>query len=128
MTKTKKKITKVTPQKSTEIEKAFVPSPAMLKWFATATELGYTARISEVAKESKLDRKNWYLWIAKNGFVEWWDGEWQQYLKVNRWKLDAIGMKQSELNFNYWHDMMQRVGNISNGDFSQEFQMTWRKK
>ncbi len=105
-----------TQQKATE---KFNPSSAMVKWFETALELGYTASISSVAEKAKLDRTNWYRWLPMPGFVDWWDSQWQQYLKVHRWKLDAMGIKQAERNYDYWHDMMIRVGNLSNKPDSQ---------
>lgn len=99
-------------QESTEIKEVFEPTKMMLKWLDTAFDLGYTASISEVARESGVDRTTWYLWVKDQKFVEWWDSQWQKYLTLNRWKLDAIGMKQAERNFDYWHDMMERTGNL----------------
>jgi hypothetical protein len=99
-------------QKSTEIEEVFEPTPLMLKWLDTAIDLGYTASITDVAEASEINRGTWYLWVKDPKFVEWWDSQWQKYLTLNRWKLDAIGMKQAERNFDYWHDMMERTGNL----------------
>jgi hypothetical protein len=99
-------------QNSTDLVKAFEPTPHMLKWLETAIELGHTASITDISKESKVDRTNWYLWIRNQKFVEWWDSQWQKYLKVNRWKLDAIGMREAEKDHQYWKEMMERTGNI----------------
>ncbi len=119
--------TKVGLQKSTKKVIPFVPTKAMMKWFDTSIKLGHTASISDVAKKSKLDRKNWYIWMDKLGFVEWWDQQWQKFFAANRWKLNAIGMKQAEQNYSYWRDMMIASGNLSEG-FSEEATFVWRKK
>ena len=100
-------------QDSTKEVAPFEPSKGMLRWFDAAVELGPTATITAVAEKAGLDRTNWYLWLEKDGFVEWWDEQWGKFLRVNRWKLDAIGMKQAERNYDYWHTMMERVGNIT---------------
>lgn len=102
----------ISQQKSTKEVVPFEPSRGMLRWFAAAVELGPNASITEVAKKAELDRSNWYLWLEKDGFVEWWDEQWGKFLRLNRWKLDAIGMKQAERNYDYWRTMMERVGNI----------------
>ena len=99
-------------QKSTDEAKPYEPTLTMIKWFETALELGHTATISEIAEKSGVDRTTWYVWLKDPQFVEWWDGQWQQYLRVNRWKLDSMGMKQAERNYDYWHTMMERTGNI----------------
>jgi len=90
----------------------FEPSRGMMKWFDVSIQLGYGASISDVAEKSELDRSNWYQWLDKPGFVEWWDSQWQKYFHSNRWKLQAIGMKQAERNYDYWHDMMTASGQL----------------
>lgn len=99
-------------QQSTELAEGFEPTNGMIRWFEAAVEAGHTATISDIARQAGLDRTNWYLWLKKPGFVEWWDKQWGQFLRVNRWKLDAIGMKQAERNFDYWQAMMERTGNL----------------
>jgi hypothetical protein len=100
-------------QNPTEIENDFTPTKGMIKWFETTLELGHTASISEVARQAELQRSNWYQWVLIPGFVEWWDNQWQQYFKENRWRLKAIGLKQSERNYDYWHDMMVNSGQLN---------------
>lgn len=111
------------PQNSTEIEAVFDPTPHMLKWLEKAMELGHTASITDVAKESGVDRTNWYIWTRNPKFVEWWDNQWQSHLRVNRWKLDAIGMKQATSDYSYWKAMMERTGNLQPEGFgvAQQF-------
>lgn len=103
-------------QNSTDIVKPFEPTKGMARWLQANIDLGYTASVTDISKEADLDRHNWYDWIKDPRFVDWWDQEWQQYLKINRWKLDAIGMKKAEREFNFWHDMQIRVGNLQNKD------------
>lgn len=119
----------LTLQKSTEEIEVFQPSKGMMKWFEVAVELGHTAAITDIAKKAKLDRDNWYQWLERPQFVEWWDNMWKRYITLNRWKLDAIGMKKAETDYQYWHDMMERMGNIQrNSEFAEEATYTWRKK
>lgn len=91
----------------------FEPTNTMLKWFDTAVDLGYTASISQVSEVSGVARSMWYDWMKKDGFAGWWDSQWQQYFNSNRWKLKAIGMKQAERNYDYWHDMMTASGQLA---------------
>lgn len=99
-------------QESTPEPKPFEPTKGMIRWLETAFELGYTATIISIAERAEMNRDNWYQWLEKPGFVEWWDAQWQGFLRLNRWKLDAIGMKQAERNYDYWRAMMERTGNI----------------
>ncbi|MFH1408189.1 MAG: hypothetical protein ABIG91_04130 [Patescibacteria group bacterium] len=99
-------------QNSTKIEKPFKVTKGMLRWLEKSFELGYSATISKIAEKVGLNRDNWYQWANKDGFVEWWDSQWDKYLKINRWKLDAIGLKKAEESYRFWKDMMNRTGNI----------------
>lgn len=99
-------------QQSTDPPKAFEPTKTMEKWLEAALELGHAATITEIAESSGVDRTTWYVWLKDPAFVEWWDSQWQQFLKVNRWRLDSIGMKQAERNYDYWRTMMEITGNI----------------
>src|SRR3990167_1318081 len=84
----------------------------MKAWLATSFELGYGASITSIAQTIKADPSNWYKWLDKDGFVEWWDSQWKKELLRRRWKLDAIGMKKAEKSYRFWKDMMNRTGNI----------------
>jgi len=98
-------------QNSTKIERPFKPTRGMLRWLEKSFELGYLTSISRIAERLGLNRDNWYQWLNKDGFVEWWDSQWHKELKRNRWKLDAIGLKKAEKSYRFWKDMMNRVGN-----------------
>jgi len=98
-------------QISTIEPKEFKPTKKMMKWMFTTFELGYDASLTQIAEESGLSRDSWYKWLNNPGFVEWWDGQWQQLLRQNRWKLDAIGLKNAKDKYSYWKDMMNRTGN-----------------
>lgn len=89
----------------------FKPSEGMVKWLGKSFELGYAASITDIAKETGLNRDNWYQWLDRDGFVEWWDLQWQKELKRTRWKLDSIGFKKAEKDYSFWRDMMNRTGN-----------------
>ena len=92
-------------------QEEFKPTRTMKAWLQTTLELGYAASITEIAEKLKVDPSNWYKWLGKDGFVEWWDGQMQKILHQNRWKLDQIGLKQAKTKYNYWKDMMNRTGN-----------------
>ncbi|HEB13400.1 MAG TPA: hypothetical protein ENI13_00285 [candidate division CPR3 bacterium] len=107
-----KKKTDKTEQKLTEKKEVFKPTKLMIKWLDVAMELGRTATVLAVSEKVEASRTSWYAWIKDMEFVHWWDLQWQAYLQVNRWKLDAIGMEKAKTDYNYWHDMMERTGNI----------------
>lgn len=90
----------------------FTPSAPMKTWLATSFDLGYGASILAVSESAKVSRRSWYNWIENDEFVKWWDKMWQKHLLGMRWKLDAIGMKKAEKDYEYWKDMMKRVGNL----------------
>ena len=92
-------------------KKEFKPTKKMVKWMLTTFELGFEASGRQIAEASGVCRENWYAWINREGFIDWWDSQWQQVLKKNRWQLDAIGLKEAKKNYNYWKDMMNRTGN-----------------
>lgn len=92
-------------------KKIFVPTKVMQGWLVKSIELGYTASINDIAKAGGYDRSNWYKWLDVAGFVDWWDSQWQKYLRTSRFKLDMIGFKQSEKDYRFWKDMMNRTGN-----------------
>src|SRR4030042_4559030 len=89
----------------------FKPTRNMIKWLHVNVEHGYSASIEKIAQEVGIDRRNWYFWLKKEGFVNWWDEQTQKFLKLNRWKLDHIGFKKAENDYRYWKDMMNRTGN-----------------
>ncbi|KKL49703.1 hypothetical protein LCGC14_2312880 [marine sediment metagenome] len=91
----------------------FTPSSPMKKWLVTSFDLGYGASVSTVSKAAKVSRRSWYNWIEIDQFVKWWDGMWQKHLMGMRWRLDAIGMKKAEKEYEYWKEMMVRTGNLA---------------
>lgn len=101
------------PQKSTPAGvRPFVPSRAMMRFLAAADELGPSAPITQIAKAAKVDRDNWYQWIERPQFVEWWDKQWSTQFKLHRWKLKAIGMKHAQDDHAWWTDMMKIMGEM----------------
>lgn len=99
-------------QNFTPVKVEFKPTPHMYRWLEKAIELGHGASITEISKNSKVERRNWYIWIRNPNFVNWWDTQWKQHLMINRWKLNAIGMKNAESDYTYWKDMMMVTGNM----------------
>lgn len=103
--------TKDSPQNVTKLENSFNPTRAMKRCLSVTFDLGYGASITDIAKETGINRKTWYDWLDKPGFVEWWDAQWQKHLHRSRWKLDAIGLKKAEKSYRFWKDMQNRTGN-----------------
>ena len=92
-------------------KKEFKPTKKMIKWMLTTFEVGIEASQREIQEKSGVSRDNWYNWRNLDGFLEWWDINWQKTLQQSRWQLDAIGLKEAKKNYNYWKDMMNRTGN-----------------
>jgi hypothetical protein len=118
-------------EKLTDITK-WKPTPGMQLWLNTAIQLESDS-VSEIATECKMSRTAWYDWLKDDNFLKWWREEWNKRLAGHAWKLDAIGMKNSKRDFNYWKTMQERVGNISdkpgslqqfnvNGEMTLEFE------
>lgn len=103
-------------EKTTELQNAtnkqlFKPSANQEKWLDTAIQME-TDEIKAIAEECSIDRTQWYRWLKEDGFIDWFNAEWDRRLKGHAWKLDAIGLKNSKRDFNYWKSMMQRTGKI----------------
>ena len=93
-------------------EKKFKPTPHMFLWLEKSMELGFGASVFDISKQAKVARTNWYMWIRNPDFVQWWDDQWQQYIKSARHKLTLIGLKKAETDYTYWSDMMKATGNV----------------
>lgn len=89
--------------------KDFNPTPAMRVWVDTAVAL-VSDSPTEIANECKVSRENWYLWQKVEGFEDWYYAEYKRLR--TRWipKLDRIGMKKAEEQFNYWEAMNKKAG------------------
>lgn len=109
----------------------YKPLPSQKVWLYTALQLE-TDSITDIARACGIDRTQWYRWLERPGFIEWFNNSWNESLKGHAWKLDVIGMKQGKKDFNYWKAMQQRVGNLQdkpqslqqfnvNGEMSLEF-------
>lgn len=103
-----KKQTELT--ETTEL-KEFKPTPHMIVWLDTAIKSGSDV-IDEIGRLSGVNESSYYKWLNVPGFVDWYEEEWNRRLKGNAWRLDAIGMKNSRKDFNYWKAMQQRVGRL----------------
>lgn len=93
-------------KKSSEPDQ-FRPTSSMKIWVATSVQLK-TENISTIAKECGLDRKNWYVWIKRPGFLEWYAEELDRLRVIMRQRLDNIGLKMAEKDFRYF-EVMQKV-------------------
>jgi len=110
---TKKTDTKQLSVMPTE-EEAFKPTPAMRLWVATSAQL-VTDNITEISKECRQQRTNWYDWIKKPGFLKWYEEERKNLMTIVRTKLDNIGIKKAKTDFRYWEAMQKIAGrNLSN--------------
>ena len=108
----------------------YSPLPSQIVWIDTAMQLE-TDNISAIAEACNIDRCQWYRWMDKPGFIEWYEAEWNRRLKGIGWRLDVIGLKNARRDYNYWKSMQQRVGRLQeknsltqvnvSGDMSLEF-------
>jgi hypothetical protein len=89
----------------------FKPSANQEKWLDTAIQ-SETDEIAKIAEACGIDRTVWYDWLKKEGFIEWFKGEWDRRLSASGWKLDAIGMRNAKRDHKYWESMQKRVGNL----------------
>lgn len=105
----------------------FKPTPHMEKWLDTAVQ-SESDSIAEIARESGLDRTNWWKWQKEPGFIEWFNAEWNKRLRSHAFRLDVIGMNRAKRgDYNFWKDMMKRAGNDTE-QFSEEATFIWKKR
>lgn len=93
----------------TTVQTPFKPTPAMKIWVAASVSLA-TASVSSIAMECGVDRKNWYVWLKKPGFLEWYDAERERNKVLLRAHLDAIGLNMAKKDHAYWRDMQKIAG------------------
>lgn len=97
----------------------FKPTNNMKIWVATSVQLR-TENIAKIAQECGVDRKNWYLWIKKPGFLEWYADELERSVVLMRQQLDNIGLRMAEKDFRYFEAMQKVVGrDLSEKDAAQ---------
>lgn len=97
--------------KDSTIDQPFTPSAGMKVWLDAAIQSD-TDNITEIAQSCGMDRKNWYVWLDKPGFIEWWEAEWNRKLLGQGWRLDQIGMKNAKRDHRYWESMQKRMGRL----------------
>lgn len=93
--------------KSLAVQKDFRPTAAMRLWVRTSVTLD-TAKIARIAEECGVDRNNWYNWLKKPGFLQWYDNEREEAMVLLRSQLDSIGLKQAAKDFRYFK-LMQKI-------------------
>jgi hypothetical protein len=96
---------------NTTDKQLFKPSANQEKWLEVAIQSG-TDVIDEIGKLSGIDESSYYRWRKEDGFIEWYDAEYSKGLKMNRWRLNAIGMKNAKRDHKYWQDMQKITGNL----------------
>lgn len=92
--------------------KEFKPTLAMQKWLDTAIEI-QSDSVTKIARTAELDDSNWYKWLDKDGFEDWYYENYRQ--KRKRWlpTLDAIGLQQAKRgSYNHWRDMREAAGDV----------------
>lgn len=86
----------------------FEPTPQMIRWFTKAVELQSTS-ISKIADGLGLHRNTFYYWIKTPGFKNWWLGMVASYFHTVYLQLIGIGLRMSEKDYRYWHDLLEHV-------------------
>jgi len=96
-------------QKSLATPKPFRATAAMRLWAGASVNL-MSDNITEIATECKVNRNNWYMWLKRPEFLEWYEQERQRLFVIVRQKLDNIGLKMADKDFRYWKAMQKIAG------------------
>lgn len=105
-------MTKAITAKDAKKVQQFKPSLAMEKWLDTAVELKSDSP-TEISTESGLSKSNWYDWIKKPEFENWYYENYKN--KRKRWlpTLDKIGLEQAQKGkYDFWKDMRKSAGEV----------------
>jgi hypothetical protein len=104
-------MTKSITAKDAEIVSEFKPLANMEKWLDTSIEL-QTDSPTEISIKIGLSKSNWYEWLKKPGFEDWYYLEYER--RIRRWRpyLDSIGLKNAKKDYNYWKDMQKFTGRV----------------
>lgn len=100
-----------TNQKTTEIVQncaEFEPTAQMTRWFTKSVELK-TTNVSKIADSLGLHRNTFYNWLRTPGFRDWWLGMVASYFHTIYLQLIGIGLRKSDEDYRYWHDLMEHV-------------------
>ena len=67
-----------------------------------------------ISQKAGLSKANWYEWLKKPGFEDWYYQAYEE--KTRRWRpyLDTIGLKKARNEYNYWKDMQRIAGRTEN--------------
>lgn len=95
----------------------FVPNHNMIRWFTKAVEV-HTMSVSKIADALGLHRNTFYYWLETPGFKEWWEGMVASYFHTVYLQLIGIGLRMSEKDHRYWHDLLEHVS--ARVDFPQQ--------
>jgi len=86
----------------------FVPTGQMIRWFTKAVDMRFIS-VSKIADSLGLHRNTFYYWLKIPGFREWWLGMVASYFHTVYLQLIGIGLRKSEEDYRYWHDLMEHV-------------------
>lgn len=88
---------------------SFKPTLGMEKWLETQIETKSSSP-TYISKKSGLSKTNWYDWLKKPGFEDWYYQAYEE--RTRRWRpyLDSIGLKNAKHEYNYWKDMQRIAG------------------
>lgn len=98
-----------------EIVDTFKPTASMEKWVDIQVELK-TDNIQDIAEKCNIDRSNWYKWLDKPGFEDWYWAEYEKKIRRYRTYLDSIGLQNAKKDYNYWRDMQKFAGRVDKSE------------
>lgn len=98
-------------QKDLAPEVSFKPTPHMEKWIDQAMQME-TDEIKAIAEACGMDRNNWYNWLKLDGFLDWFNAEWDRRLQSVGWRLDTIAVRNAKRDYRYWEGMQKRLGRL----------------
>ena len=101
------------PQELDSSVQSFKPTPAMTVWLNTQIETRSDSP-TYISQKAGLSKANWYEWLKKPGFEDWYYQAYEE--KTRRWRpyLDNIGLKKARNEYNYWKDMQRIAGRTEN--------------
>jgi hypothetical protein len=98
----------------------FKPTLGMEKWLDIQIEIKSDSP-TEISIESGLSKTNWYEWLKRPGFKDWYYAEYEKRTREWRPYLDSIGLKRAKHDFNYWKEMQKIAGRTETQEINQQF-------
>lgn len=91
----------------------FSPTAKMKRTVEVALRPDVSPTVAAICREAGLDRMQWYRWIKKPEFNEWWSQEITKAIGKEEWKYFKIAKIKAHEDFRYWKAMQDIISNMS---------------